>query len=194
MDKSTTSSLVDNGHGDRCCCEIMHVQTGSILIGVIEICAVLGQLAYLIAMSTEGVENKTELVYSLGGMIVALASVASMFYGISKQRSTFLVPHLSFQLLTIIVFMLAATFLLVWSILELRQDEPKSPITFSLVVAGIFYIMAVFEVWFFVVVLSCYRLIRDRNKFSPQCYDLVIEPIKGYGTRHKHERISESSE
>lgn len=163
----------------NCCCGSIHVKYAAIAIGIIEICGVIVQGITLANGGLAGAASKTELVYNLGAMIIAIMTIALMFWGIVREKPLLIVPHLSFQLLCVIVFILSATLLLITSLTISNDNETKSTPVFSFVVSVVFYALSILEIWFFFVILMCYRFIQAKTESA------VIRSVEldnGYGS------------
>lgn len=162
----------------QCCCGCMHVRTGAIIIGVIElICSVSSLLAVFVSIG-QGAGNRTGLpgtnIYGPITAIILIVVVIFMFVGIFQEKHTFVLPHLIYQIVGIVCLaIMAVTFVVLLSIgfiaVGSSQGQDKGEAlgvlgSVAVVLTVIFAVYAALELWWFFVVLKLYKYLKAKNE------------------------------
>jgi hypothetical protein len=118
---------------------------------------------------------------------ISILVIGLLFYGLSKQKGSFLIPHLVLQVIGIIFLGIAAVFAIILLVTgggllatmiqtEAKKSGQQQQID-GKVVGGVviavgvvmligFALAAALEIWFFLVILNCYRFFRDQDAYG----------------------------
>jgi len=168
-----------------CCC---HVRTCTIVIGVLNAIGLIAQLIrFCIGNTTSTVTyggatiTTTETTASVGwplavsivSFIIGVIVVILLFVGVSKQHHAFLIPHLVFQIIGIIgavvlIIVMAIGAAGLGALSNQSQSSDEANVASAVMIACIIVIVVLIiciglEIWFFIVVLKCYRFFRDQR-------------------------------
>lgn len=95
----------------RCCCGMLHVKRAAIVIGIVELALMFGYLIDAIrSFASKGAlaQSVVEVFYAVIFIIVVLI----MMYGVRMEKKTFLVPHIVWSLICIVLSVLLAALLI----------------------------------------------------------------------------------
>jgi len=186
----------DSSAYKTCCC---HVRTCTLVIGILELIAIVAQ--FLINVISNAIDARADtgtvvgvsialaVIMFLAGLVVVIL----LFVGLRKQNEKFLIPHLVFQVIAMVIVgiyivffviaMIAGSVVVATSKSSVTHDddnngvrvhvtgqEESTAVTGSaiLIIGTIGIIVCALaialEIWFFVVVLRCYRFFRDQRQ------------------------------
>lgn len=163
---------VDKGSRHKCCCNRIHVKKGAIAVGVVEsICCLLTVIIVGLGYGGNQSDNKRYAMFVQGlvGSSLLLLVVNFMFGGIQKKSAYFLIPHLVLQILIIIWSIIMTIAMIIFLCNKVSENEnvtTRAKVGFSIGICLVF-LVAVIEIWFFVVVLKCFRYLRDLTVGKP---------------------------
>lgn len=170
-----------------CCC---HVRVCTIVIGVLELFGLIGQLvnaciryskgdadikpvttpspdhADHAASFALGAPTAGSLAGSIISVIVGLIVVILLFVAVWKQHHLFLIPHLVFQILSIVAMIAVVVLSIIGAIaigVNYKDADEGALFILLAVLAAVLIVAVIIEIWFFVVVLKCYRFLRDQR-------------------------------
>jgi len=159
----------DSSAYKTCCC---HVRTCTLVIGILELIAITAQfLNTVISGANSGLTGATSgasIALAVIMFIFGLVVIILLFVGLKKQNHKFLIPHLVFQVFAmIIVGIFIVIFIL--GVVVAESNSTDEVVAKAVLIAGIIGIVVcalaiAFEIWFFVVVLRCYRFFRDQGQ------------------------------
>lgn len=186
-------STFDSNHPTyKCCCGSIHVVTGGIIIGILEIFGCISSTIGLIVNRATGVELGNIYAGFIGSLITLIV-VALMFVGINKKQHQWIIPHLVLQTLGILGLLICAIQTIIISatlvastpvhiqendliVTRFSHDDARingQVSTAIVIVLGILLIIAaVLEIWFLIVILKLCRFLRD------QAWYLVRQPTQ----------------
>uniref|UniRef100_A0A915HP01 MARVEL domain-containing protein n=1 Tax=Romanomermis culicivorax TaxID=13658 RepID=A0A915HP01_ROMCU len=177
--RSGVSGINEDDPRYKCCCGVMHVRTGAMVLAIVELVfAVLGVLG---AVSGGGGHYKSGTQggsFFNGAVTILVCSL--MLYGLRKTsnficRRYFLVPHMVFQVLAIIACFIFAVIFIIGAIgagatktnSQYGQYRSNDDAGLGSAILGIsaviFALIGVLEIWFFLVVLGAFRYLRDKE-------------------------------
>lgn len=189
----------------KCCCGCMHVKTGAIIIGVLEILGALANIGGLIGQHVQGKSTGLQgsIYYGLVGAGITILVVILLFVGIAQESHPWVIPHLVFQIIGIIALIVGGIILIVLlaisgaelqngKIAGIRFDYGTNDVIWDKnVIWGLLIftiimllIIAIFEIWWFVVILKFYRYCRDK-KYSTSSATVVQYGNQQYGNQQQ---------
>lgn len=174
----------------QCCCGSMHVRTGAIIIGVLElISAFLGLVGASIQL-TSGSTAGYAMASIISGYISVLLTVivvGLMFYSMKTERKGFIIPHLVMQILEIIVMAIYAIVAIVMAFIggviivanNDRNTGSAAAISIGIVIAVLIVLglCIAFQFWWFFVILRLYRFYRDKENAGFANVQVNMQPI-----------------
>jgi FlaA1/EpsC-like NDP-sugar epimerase len=133
----------------------MHVKTGAYVIGVVEAMVVAAEIIFFFA------HGGGSLSGLIGTMLWTLA-VVFLFLGLKQERARYLLLNLVMQILQLLIFITligVCIYFLVTSNLNNDHD--------ALLLSSLGFVASVLgcciEIWFFIIVLRCYRYLRHKT-------------------------------
>lgn len=151
----------------KCCCRCCHSTTGCMIIGVVEILWALAGLIFQISTN----QYRVNVASSAVPFVVTCLIVGLMLFGVKKEKPSLLIVHMIFQIIAIIGFVIAVILLII-ALIYFNWDNLTWFERWSLATLVVAILAAAFQIWFFVVVLSCYRYLKDKIHF----YLLAVHP------------------
>jgi len=176
MTKPVYSTVDDTNPRYRCCCGCMSVVTGAIIIGILEILGALSNIGGLIAQQVQGNTNGLQgsIYYGIVGAGITIILVVLLFVGIGKEHHAFVLPHLIFQIIGIILMIIGGIFLVITVLCvgivvsQNGNDSYVAGFTWGIILFAVIalFLAAIFEIWFFVVILKLYRYYKEKRLSS----------------------------
>ncbi|KAI1711730.1 hypothetical protein Ddc_12822 [Ditylenchus destructor] len=175
----------------KCCCGLLRIQIGAMLVAVFELAFFLYQIfATTMAYDKTGDEYALAFTLTLFSFVLAMVAVVLLLIGVHRRSPYFLVPHLLMQFAILCSTFLLAIYLILLIIggtsvkldaifyedsprgeLGLAQSSQLPPIRATIVAKGLNTILILLlfittvsfavQFWFFVVVRRCYQLYRQ---------------------------------
>lgn len=133
------------------------------------------------------------LIVAIISFVIGLVVIVLLFVGVHKQRHGFLIPHLIFQILGIMGMITAIVILAVGLVVIRLDPEGAVPSTTTPantvgyreftrnILIGTIVVLAIwvcFEIWFFVVVLRCYRFFRDQRETADSAVNAQVTAVR----------------
>lgn len=182
----------------KCCCGCMHIRTGAMVIGVLEILSTLANIGGLIAQRAHGTSTGSQgiISYSLAAC-VAILVVILLFVGIAKESHAWVIPHLVFQIIGIIVLIICGIVLIVllasggdkmvmakFSGVKVNDGTKGIWSVLIFIIIIMFFVMAFFEIWWFIIILKFYRYCKDKKYYMSSSTGVQYENQE-YGNRQQ---------
>ncbi|OZC12408.1 hypothetical protein X798_00039 [Onchocerca flexuosa] len=183
----------------RCCCNLLHVTTATLLIGCVEICYFSYEIFSTIYHFVQTGEQYLSLSILLFGILLALIACILLFVAIKTSTPYLLVPHLLMQVAILCVLSLICLFclfaLMVGTSLDFRivnvednntVDDLALNITNSKSAYELTYVSKVFasflfftcifllllgliQVWMLIIVFGCFFHLQEKAIQKTQC-------------------------
>uniref|UniRef100_A0A915KEM0 Lysosomal-associated transmembrane protein 4B n=1 Tax=Romanomermis culicivorax TaxID=13658 RepID=A0A915KEM0_ROMCU len=158
----------------KCCCGCMHSRTGGIIIGILELIAVVVNFAVYASNYAQSESSTGQFVVSLLATSIVAVIVVLLFFGIKKENHNYIIPHLVLQILGIVALAIVAIInivaVCVSSTVVASSDKNSQTTTAVLLtviaVSIVVLLSAIFQIWFFVVILRLYHFYRDKKSFA----------------------------
>jgi len=162
----------------RCCCgSCCHVTTCVYIIGTLEL---IGILAALVSTITEYQQSnhldmyRNAMIGSIVSFILGFLVIIALFVGVCKEMPSLLIPHILFQILSLIGFLSG----IVWygigisyvgtdTFKEYTHDADMAvgvAIAIIVVFMVLFLIGMAFQIGFLVQVVKCYQYLREKRR------------------------------
>lgn len=178
MIESASSSKVDNNDGarHRCCCDRVPIVPVAIFIGSFELFIAISNIVRLIVGHVQGLHvYRSGLLRALCANqwleMITIIVVILLFVGIIQQCHIFVVPHLLFQTIGLILMVigdLILIFIFCTGVLTTRNNEEKEEnlilIGLILFVAVALFMFIIFSIWWYTVLLSLYSYLKVKQK------------------------------
>uniref|UniRef100_A0A915J6T0 DUF7027 domain-containing protein n=1 Tax=Romanomermis culicivorax TaxID=13658 RepID=A0A915J6T0_ROMCU len=175
---------------NRCCCNTMHIRTGAFWVGVCQLISVVLN-AFIVFLQAFFVDShhRKQLNFSIIAficlpLILTPIVVGLMFWGLYKYKANFLIPHLVYQMLIVIV-LLSGALLTAVNLAFVRNvfEAPVKDLTSSeetrmaegngdpgdktfhglhLFNIILFLLTMIIEIWFLCIVYKCYRYLKNK--------------------------------
>jgi len=136
--------------------------------------------------------TRGSLAGTVVGLVVGIIVVVLLFVGVCKENHRFLIPHLVFQIIGMILMAVGivlmalglAAVTTVGVVAAADGGEGGKAVGAGLLIVVIilciiFGVAIFFELWFFVVVLKCYRFFRDQREATYQA-EVPMQQGGGY--------------
>uniref|UniRef100_A0A914X372 MARVEL domain-containing protein n=1 Tax=Plectus sambesii TaxID=2011161 RepID=A0A914X372_9BILA len=194
---SSTVQWDANSPQYKCCCHIFHVTMGARILAIVEIVCIgltlLSDIIRLAAFDGSSVSFTLNVIWVVFFCVV----IALLFQAIKTQNALLALPHLIFQIVSIIFYILLLTFAIIalasgstWAMAavglsiddsfycpNMAQQEPcnkingyidwDSRLAGCVVLIVSFSLLISFELWVFMIVRNLYRYLRDKAEFAP---------------------------
>uniref|UniRef100_A0A914X971 Lysosomal-associated transmembrane protein 4B n=1 Tax=Plectus sambesii TaxID=2011161 RepID=A0A914X971_9BILA len=173
MDREKGTAFNENSPRYMCCCNSIHVKTGTLIIAVLAVIGLVLNFVYYAVVRSHSIN----LASSIGSLVIGGAVVACVFYALRAQRAAFLLPYMILQVVGIffsIGLIILCTFALAGAefpqtVLKQALGEEKiSPDikTYSIILIVSFAINIALALWFLWVVYKCFVFFRDQANFA----------------------------
>jgi len=166
----------------RCCCgSCCHVTTCVYIIGTLELIGILAALISTITeyQQTSNLVDPTVHAYyrnaMIGGIvsfILGLLVIIALFVGVCKEMPTLLIPHILFQILSLIGFLSG----IVWYGIGIsyvgtdtfKEYAHEAAVGFAIAIIVVFMVLFLiamaFQIGFLVQVVKCYQYLREKRR------------------------------
>uniref|UniRef100_A0A8R1XT90 Uncharacterized protein n=1 Tax=Onchocerca volvulus TaxID=6282 RepID=A0A8R1XT90_ONCVO len=184
---------------NRCCCNLLHVTTATLLIGCVEICYFSYEIFSTIYYFVKTSEQYLSLSMLLFGLLFALIASILLFVAIKTSIPYLLIPHLLMQIATLCILSLICLFCLFTVIVgtsldfrivnmadnstvdDLALNMTSSKSTYELtyvskVFASFLFFLCIFlllldliQVWMLIIVFRCFFHLQKKAILKTQC-------------------------
>jgi len=159
-----------------CCC---HVKTCTIIIAIWEAIGVVAMLVdgLVAKFSNNTADGTYRLIGGAVGFAIYAIIIVLLIIGLVKEHPGFLIPHLVMQVLSLILMALAALMYVLelcgvlkpaqhdYDPYKLQSNKNENNGTIEMIVRIVAFVLgALISIWFFLVVLKCYRYFRDKRR------------------------------
>lgn len=156
------------------CCRIT---TCVRVIGVLELIGVIIDFISTIVQYTQlpNGPRRTDLIIGIVTFLIGITVIAMLFYGVSKERAAFLIPHMVLQIIAlilfgvaIVLFGLAASAVTANVAVHNRSnydtygDAVETSMAVCIALLIVLLLVFFLEILFFINVLRCYRYLKDK--------------------------------
>uniref|UniRef100_A0A914X474 Lysosomal-associated transmembrane protein 4B n=1 Tax=Plectus sambesii TaxID=2011161 RepID=A0A914X474_9BILA len=173
MDLEKGTAFNENSPRYMCCCNSIHVKTGTLIIAVLAVIGLLLNFVYYAVVRSHSIN----LASSIGSLVIGGAVVACVFYALRTQRAAFLLPYMILQVVGIF-FIFGLIILCIFALAGaefpqtvLRQALGEDKISpdikmISIILIVSFAINIALALWFLWVVYKCFVFFRDQANFA----------------------------
>lgn len=156
----------------KCFFKCIPIQRGAVTVGILEIMMALLNITFILTTNemreTDGLQCTD--YYAIAWTIISIAIVALMFIGVGKKLHHYVIPHLIFQIVFIIIMILVefSVFLIVIVVGSIFDDDDD--VEWGLLIFILVYVLlcTIFEIRMFPVILQLYHCYHNqRNKSFP---------------------------
>lgn len=160
-------------HPQYHCCTCVHVKTGAIIIGVLEILWSLTNIGGLLAQHEQknyaGLDGS--IYYGLGGSTIAILVAVLLFVGAVRESHIWVIPHLVVQVMGIIALFIGGIAAIVVAATGMKETADIWGLL--IFTAAILVLFAAFEIWWFKVILQFYRYCKHKKRYSSSMGNVI---------------------
>jgi len=160
-----TTMFDDNAPQYRCCCGACHSRTGALIIAIL---MVVGSIASLI----QAIAGGHSVVYSILAVALSLAMSVLLLIGILREIPVLMIPAMVIMVIEIVMYVVLGIMFVVWALVNLDgmvdtlggklNDSDVAAVRGGFIAVGVVFLLCVLlQIWFFTVILACYRYLRD---------------------------------
>ncbi|VDO83431.1 unnamed protein product, partial [Soboliphyme baturini] len=152
-----------------CCCNMMHVTTGSFVIGIV---AIALSLMYLLQCVLTQIG--AQLVANIICVLVSVTLAIILIYGVKKSKPAFVLAYFIFMMIeiayyVIMLIVLIAALALITTMSNddhTTKDANQLALSAGIIACFLMSISLVLFLWFAVVIYKCYKYLSSSSSIA----------------------------